>query len=237
MCKLYLARGRGRLEPRMPRVVNVPITTTSDAGKTWHTCALKATHKHGRTQAACTFFLSIAYDAGSDTSLILCQPRTGRPHQIRLHLQHIGHPIANDPLYCSDARTIEDRRAFEGNCAQSNPSHAPTNTCDTICRRDDDIIWLHAWCYSCSDSSRAFHVEAPLPLWTSPFTRIAVVDEYLTILADVERKQMNASGWDKPSSELVGSADQTRSKRFRNCDDATPYEAREGPHGHGSVMI
>ena len=32
-------------------------------------------------------------------SLIACMPRTGRTHQIRVHFQHLGHPIAGDPLY------------------------------------------------------------------------------------------------------------------------------------------
>jgi len=32
-------------------------------------------------------------------ALIACMPRTGRTHQIRVHLQHLGHPIAGDPLY------------------------------------------------------------------------------------------------------------------------------------------
>lgn len=32
-------------------------------------------------------------------SLVACMPRTGRTHQIRVHLSHIGHPIAGDPLY------------------------------------------------------------------------------------------------------------------------------------------
>lgn len=32
-------------------------------------------------------------------SLIACMPRTGRTHQIRVHLTHLGHPIAGDPLY------------------------------------------------------------------------------------------------------------------------------------------
>jgi hypothetical protein len=33
------------------------------------------------------------------TSLLECRPLTGRTHQIRVHLQHVGHPIANDPMY------------------------------------------------------------------------------------------------------------------------------------------
>ena len=33
------------------------------------------------------------------TSVVLCKPRTGRMHQIRVHLQYLGYPIVNDPLY------------------------------------------------------------------------------------------------------------------------------------------
>lgn len=32
-------------------------------------------------------------------SLIRCQIETGRTHQIRVHLSHIGHPIVGDPVY------------------------------------------------------------------------------------------------------------------------------------------
>jgi len=32
-------------------------------------------------------------------SLMQCQPRTGRTHQIRVHAQHAGHPIAGDDRY------------------------------------------------------------------------------------------------------------------------------------------
>ncbi|KAL5335387.1 hypothetical protein BJX70DRAFT_390676 [Aspergillus crustosus] len=32
-------------------------------------------------------------------SIVHCLPLTGRTHQIRVHLQYLGHPISNDPIY------------------------------------------------------------------------------------------------------------------------------------------
>ena len=32
-------------------------------------------------------------------SLVECYPKTGRQHQIRVHLEHLGHPIVGDKLY------------------------------------------------------------------------------------------------------------------------------------------
>ncbi|WP_367172051.1 RluA family pseudouridine synthase [Hydrogenophaga sp.] len=38
------------------------------------------------------------------------EPVTGRTHQLRVHLQAIGHPIVGDPLYASEAqRALSDR--------------------------------------------------------------------------------------------------------------------------------
>ncbi|XP_050327877.1 pseudouridylate synthase RPUSD2-like [Bactrocera neohumeralis] len=44
-----------------------------------------------------TTFEKISYNG--TTSVILCKPLTGRMHQIRVHLQYLGYPIINDPLY------------------------------------------------------------------------------------------------------------------------------------------
>jgi tRNA pseudouridine synthase 9 len=37
--------------------------------------------------------------AKSGYSIVQCLPLTGRTHQLRVHLQFLGHPIANDPIY------------------------------------------------------------------------------------------------------------------------------------------
>ncbi len=54
-------------------------------------------HPEGRDSK--TIFKRLSYDEKSNTSVIHCRPITGRSHQIRVHLQFMGHPIANDPVY------------------------------------------------------------------------------------------------------------------------------------------
>ena len=46
-----------------------------------------------------TTFQRVSYKDG--VSIVRCRPRSGRMHQIRVHLQYLGFPIANDPLYNS----------------------------------------------------------------------------------------------------------------------------------------
>lgn len=56
-------------------------------------------------------------------SIVRCRPVTGRTHQLRVHLQYLGHPISNDPIYCN-------QRVF-------GPSLAAG---DALSDNDEDII-------------------------------------------------------------------------------------------------
>lgn len=44
-----------------------------------------------------------ALESGQHYTRVELRPETGRTHQLRVHLAHIGHPIVGDPLYSSDA--------------------------------------------------------------------------------------------------------------------------------------
>lgn len=43
-------------------------------------------------------------------TLLELYPKTGRTHQIRVHLKHIGHPIVSDPLYAGRKTNRQDRK-------------------------------------------------------------------------------------------------------------------------------
>ena len=61
-------------------------------------------------------------------SLLECSLETGRTHQIRVHMQHIGHPIFNDERYGGDkilrGTTFARYRHFVENCFDLMPRHA-----------------------------------------------------------------------------------------------------------------
>uniref|UniRef100_UPI0037E92E11 pseudouridylate synthase RPUSD2 n=1 Tax=Semicossyphus pulcher TaxID=241346 RepID=UPI0037E92E11 len=48
-----------------------------------------------------TIFQRLSFNG--ETSVVRCLPLTGRTHQIRVHLQYLGFPILNDPIYGSSA--------------------------------------------------------------------------------------------------------------------------------------
>lgn len=53
----------------------------------------------GSGKAAITDYKVLGTIPENDTSLILCDLHTGRTHQIRVHMLHIGTPILGDPIY------------------------------------------------------------------------------------------------------------------------------------------
>ncbi|CAD7962987.1 unnamed protein product [Amoebophrya sp. A120] len=70
------------------------------------TCS--STDTHGKPEAqqveepakwSETYFYPVFYDKAQNTTLVIAKPKTGRTHQIRIHLQVLGHPIVNDPCY------------------------------------------------------------------------------------------------------------------------------------------
>jgi 23S rRNA pseudouridine1911/1915/1917 synthase len=48
-------------------------------------------------------------DEGWDITRIRCELETGRTHQIRVHMAHIGHPLVADPLYAPGFATKSNR--------------------------------------------------------------------------------------------------------------------------------
>lgn len=52
-----------------------------------------------------TQFKRLSYNGKS--SVVLAKPRHGRMHQIRVHLQFLGHPIVNDYLYNDTVRSVD----------------------------------------------------------------------------------------------------------------------------------
>ena len=61
-------------------------------------------------------------------SLIKCQLETGRTHQIRAHMKHIGHPLFNDKRYGGDkilkGTTFTKYKQFVDNCFKLLPRQA-----------------------------------------------------------------------------------------------------------------
>ncbi|MFV0522144.1 MAG: RluA family pseudouridine synthase [Mangrovibacterium sp.] len=61
-------------------------------------------------------------------SVVQCVLETGRTHQIRVHMKHIGHPLFNDDTYGGDkilwGTTFSKYRQFVNNCFKTLPRQA-----------------------------------------------------------------------------------------------------------------
>ncbi|MEO0342782.1 MAG: pseudouridine synthase [Pseudomonadota bacterium] len=87
--KRYLAKVEGQVEAPRARI-DLPIITD------WPNRPLqKICHETGKR--AITRFLVL--ERGADVSRVALYPRTGRSHQLRVHMKAIGHTILGDRFY------------------------------------------------------------------------------------------------------------------------------------------
>jgi 23S rRNA pseudouridine1911/1915/1917 synthase len=90
----------------------------------------------------------------SDRTLVEVRPETGRTHQIRVHLAHLGHPIVGDSLYSNAFVTEAPSRIGSG----------------TEAREPSDAIALHATRLELPDprTGQTLAFESPLPARFDP---------------------------------------------------------------------
>ena len=85
----YIAHDEGTIE-------------TGIARSTRDRLRMAVSHEPGAREAITTFRVLERFEAGrrdDGYTLLECHLYTGRTHQIRVHMRHIGHPCVGDPLY------------------------------------------------------------------------------------------------------------------------------------------
>lgn len=90
MAKRYLAVVQGRF-PSGEKTIDAPLGRDRHDARRMRVCA------PGKGKPAMTVVRRLAYEGGR--SLLAVELKTGRRHQIRVHLAHLGFPIVGDALY------------------------------------------------------------------------------------------------------------------------------------------
>ena len=90
MDKHYIALVQGQLDAEGS--VEVPLITD------WENRPRQIVHFE-LGKPAKTLYQALSYDTETDITRVLLTPITGRSHQLRVHMQYIGHPITGDKLY------------------------------------------------------------------------------------------------------------------------------------------
>jgi tRNA pseudouridine32 synthase/23S rRNA pseudouridine746 synthase len=94
--KRYVAVVEGRLpspaDPQAWSLIDLPIIVD------WLRRPLRVIDAE-RGKPSQTRWRVLAFDAAANTTRVELEPVTGRSHQLRVHLQALGHPILGDALY------------------------------------------------------------------------------------------------------------------------------------------
>ncbi|MDJ0612470.1 MAG: RluA family pseudouridine synthase [Rhizobiaceae bacterium] len=107
--RVYLALVWGRFE-RMTGTVSAPLARSPNNRK--KRAVVKETHSEAK-EAITHFTVRSEFGLDEDgfplASLVECRLETGRTHQIRVHMSHIGHPLVGDQEYGKHFQTKENK--------------------------------------------------------------------------------------------------------------------------------
>ena len=90
--------------PAQLKVIDAPLHKTLDATGERHVRVVSPAHEAARRSITLVRIVRTAEPGGEAVTLLDVTIRTGRTHQIRVHLAHAGHPIVGDPKYGDFAR-------------------------------------------------------------------------------------------------------------------------------------
>ncbi|BFM07162.1 RluA family pseudouridine synthase [Halioxenophilus aromaticivorans] len=82
---------------------------------------------HADGKPSRTRFRVLAKNTDSNSTRVVLHPETGRSHQLRVHMQHLGHPILGDNLY-ADAGDAERTPVLMLHAEQLTFRHPTSNT-------------------------------------------------------------------------------------------------------------
>ena len=146
--KSYLAIARGRM-PEGTQTVEAPIGPEDKAIRM--KMAVRDDGKPAETTlTALGWFGDDDHGAaGRGYTWVQACPVTGRAHQIRVHLAHLGHPIVGDKMYCDDGAAFLkwwDGELDEGVMARLGMPRQALHAWTLACRHpiDGEPLWLHA---------------------------------------------------------------------------------------------
>ncbi|MCB9422729.1 MAG: RluA family pseudouridine synthase [Ardenticatenaceae bacterium] len=106
--KMYLALVDGQVQPPAA-LIDAPLGRDPSSRKKMGVIPPGSSASRQSRPAQTHYQTVIGYD---DYTLLECQPKTGRTHQIRVHLAYIGFPIAGDTIYGRRKRKLGLKRHF-----------------------------------------------------------------------------------------------------------------------------
>ncbi|TQE12905.1 hypothetical protein C1H46_001551 [Malus baccata] len=186
--KQYIARVAGEF-PEQEQVVDANVNHDARECRSTTEISQSGDDTPVKGKTACTKFTRLS--TNGIHSLVLCEPVTGRTHQIRVHLQHLGYPIANDVLYLSKHVNGRSSEGMGADRAAANSSPSPPSgfrenlstepvdsdedfSIDPMCTNCPNLVpkgydvyeealWLHCVRYS----APGWTYECPYPDWAS----------------------------------------------------------------------